>query len=200
MNHIFLFHDLHPFIDRIKSVSIFNGKEAVRCQLSVSLRGSAKVWYDELDSSGLFNLSWDIWCWIDNLADRFRLSQQEAEDYIRQEAYTIEDIQSRRSVARYISAINRYRTGARLEKSEHVRWAYTRLAFTFRKDIPKPDQQTVLEKLTITSIETAGTNLPGAVFCSVSRWNTRPTGTKGYSIVFGRAEIRATQGRKAKYN
>ena len=143
----YYYHHLPSFLDRVMQFSKINGEVTACRKLSVSLRGSAQVWYNELDFPQLFHLSQGISNWIDSLTDRFKLPQEVAEAFLREEVYNTEDIQRRRSVAKYVSSITRYGLAANLEMHEVVQWAYTGLTRVFRGDIPKPDQHTTLEEL-----------------------------------------------------
>ena len=136
------FRDVWLFLDQVKTIVVIKDDQLVRTHLHTCLRGDVQTWYaDELtliiqtDLRG--NKGLDLW--IEELSNRFKLSEQNALNALTGEKYTMKNIRLNRSIVFYIQSIVRYDKSAEWTTSNQLNWAWCHLAPTFQRDISQSD-------------------------------------------------------------
>lgn len=123
-----------------RDASWFRGEKHICEDLPEKLCGSAKTWYESLDSTSKKAVDKNLNEFLDGLAENCKLSKAVADVYLRLEMYTQEDVQRGRSVSTYLHSVARYMDTAGYPSiPRQVLWAWNHLALEFRQQIPKPD-------------------------------------------------------------
>ena len=104
------YRNVYLFLDQARMIHAVKGGSIVRNGLMQCLRGTALNWYtSELDSDRKAQLTqgFDLNNWRNALEARFKLDEHEALILLNKEAYSLEDVKNKRSLATYVQNVTR---------------------------------------------------------------------------------------------
>ena len=143
-----VYRDVYLFTNRLKSIAQLKGKDAVRRNSQLCLRGYAMEWFTtELSLSEQERCRRTLEKWIQTLIKRFKPDIEEADAVYRRERYTTQNAKEGDSIARHVHKM--YRASKVLEVPEHtaVIAIWRSISPELRINVERPGRRTTISDL-----------------------------------------------------